>query len=190
MFRTISGLFLSLFFAFSAQAASAYISDNLFTYLHTGPGTNYKIMGSVNAGKSINLTGETSNGFSKVIDERGREGWIKSDVLQTSASFRVQVTELQQQLDNQKQSLSSEQGTTSALREQLAELDRQHQALKDEMKATTQQLSAVKAELASYDDETRMQWFIRGAAVLGGGLLVGIIIPYLPRKKKRNEQWM
>ncbi len=32
-----------------------YISDNLFTYMHRGPGTQFRIMGSVNAGTKVTL---------------------------------------------------------------------------------------------------------------------------------------
>lgn len=41
----------------SAQAeATRYISDNLFTYMHTGPSNQYRIMGSIDAGSKSGIT--------------------------------------------------------------------------------------------------------------------------------------
>jgi len=200
MLRHLLALSATILFSCSVQAENAYVSDNLFAYMHTGPGTGYKIIGSVNAGKLIQLSGESSDGFTKIKDERGREGWIQSKMLQSNQSFRFQVAELEQQLAQQQQQVAEqltqqqqlvadEQATTSALRNQLTELEGRYQALQAKLDETTQVLNQSRAEVASYDDETKMQWFIRGAAVLGGGLLFGILIPFLPRRKKRNDQW-
>ena len=38
-----------------AQAQTRYISDNLFTYMHSGPSNQYKIIGSVDAGDRVTL---------------------------------------------------------------------------------------------------------------------------------------
>lgn len=189
MLRTISSLLALLLFSVSVLAESAYVSDNLFSYMHTGPGTDYKILGSINAGKIVSLTGKTSDGFSKVVDERGRQGWVKTSALQSEPSFRYQVEQLQQQLENEKQNLLSEQGVSESLRDELAALNGRYESLQEKLNATIEQLNTNKVEVFD-SDEAKILWFSRGAIVLGVGLLIGIIIPFLPRRKKRAERWM
>ncbi|MFB1035498.1 MAG: hypothetical protein QMC38_09130, partial [Sinobacterium sp.] len=48
-----------------------YISDDLFTYLHAGPGRNFRILGSVVAGTRVSLLQEDSeNNFVEIIDDK------------------------------------------------------------------------------------------------------------------------
>ena len=58
---------LSSSLSLSAQAAEnnykqGYISDELFIYMHAGPGTNYRILGTVIAGSDVKITGAVENG--------------------------------------------------------------------------------------------------------------------------------
>ncbi len=44
-----------------------------------------------------------------------------------------------------------------------------------------------------HDSEKReivIQWFIYGGAVLGAGLLLGLLVPFLiPRRRRNNSGW-
>ncbi len=51
MRKTTLLLLVLISLASSASAAIRYVSDDLFTYIHSGPGTKYKIIGSVNSGE-------------------------------------------------------------------------------------------------------------------------------------------
>ncbi len=63
----------------AAHAKDNYISDELFTYMHSGPGTQYRIIGSVDAGTKVTVVDTNRNeGYSQVIDDRGRKGWVES----------------------------------------------------------------------------------------------------------------
>ena len=35
-----------------------------------------------------------------------------------------------------------------------------------------------------------VEWFTRGGIVALGGIILGVIIAYLPKKRRRNDQWM
>jgi SH3 domain protein len=35
-----------------------------------------------------------------------------------------------------------------------------------------------------------MMWFTRGGMVAGAGILLGIILTYLPKRKRRSNEWM
>jgi SH3 domain protein len=36
----------------------------------------------------------------------------------------------------------------------------------------------------------QMDWFIRGGAMVGAGILLGILLPMLPRRRSRSDRWM
>ncbi|MDF4405495.1 TIGR04211 family SH3 domain-containing protein, partial [Vibrio parahaemolyticus] len=74
---SIMGLGLSL----NTQAAEKrYVSDDLSTYVHSGPGTKYRIVGTLNAGDEVELI-STDNKFAQVRDDKGRTVWLPVDQL-------------------------------------------------------------------------------------------------------------
>ena len=38
-------------------------------------------------------------------------------------------------------------------------------------------------------DRVKMEWMINGGGVLLFGLIIGLILPFIPRRKKRQENW-
>ena len=77
-----------------------YISDDLFTYLHAGPGRNFRILGTVVAGTRVTLLQEdTEKSFVEIIDDKQRTGWIDAEFISVSRSVRELVPGLQQQVE-------------------------------------------------------------------------------------------
>ena len=69
-----------------------YISDDLFTYLHAGPGRNFRILGSVVAGTRVTLLQEdTEKNFVEIIDDKQRTGWVDAEFINVSRSVRELV---------------------------------------------------------------------------------------------------
>ena len=100
---SIMGLGLSLN---SHAAEKRYVSDDLSTYVHSGPGTKYRIVGTLNAGEAVELL-STDNKFAQVRDEKGRTVWLPVDQLSNTPSMKTRIPELEaenqklrQQLDN------------------------------------------------------------------------------------------
>ena len=82
-----------------AAEQTRYISDNVYTFLHGGPGTQYRILGSVEAGQPVTYSGETQGDYVKIVDHKGREGWVDANLISSEKSFRVQLPEVQAKLD-------------------------------------------------------------------------------------------
>ncbi|MGL5288930.1 MAG: TIGR04211 family SH3 domain-containing protein, partial [Aeromonas sp.] len=40
------------------------------------------------------------------------------------------------------------------------------------------------------EHDMQMDWFIRGGAMVGGGLLLGFLLPMLPRRRSRGDRWV
>ena len=87
---------LVIFNAYSIQAeeaapqefAQGFISDELFIYMHSGAGNNYRILGSINSGTEIKLTNEEENEYTQIIDTRGRTVWVESKYVSAKPGLR------------------------------------------------------------------------------------------------------
>ena len=93
--------FFVFLFVFSSQAQETqqgYISDDLFIYMHAGPGTNYRILGTINAGAQIQITGKSSNEYSEIVDDKQRISWVESKYVTNQQGLRFIVAELNSKL--------------------------------------------------------------------------------------------
>ena len=105
----------------SVQAAEnnykqGYISDELFIYMHAGPGTNYRILGTIIAGSEVKITGAQDNGYSEVIDEKNRATWIESKYVSTKAGLRFVVAELNEKITSSRDFTSQLDGEVNELK--------------------------------------------------------------------------
>lgn len=179
-----------------------YVSDDLYTYLHGGPGKQYRILGSVKAGSKVQFIQQDPSGkYAQIIDGKGRTVWIASESLQSGPSFRSQVTELQEQkqhLQHQLANIDSEQARELTLkREQVDQLtdqvQQQQQQLDEqgkELQTLRQQNGQLQQALGTKEQDQQYRWWREGGYIAGAGLLLGLLLPFLPRPRRRKERWM
>ncbi|MFQ2272334.1 TIGR04211 family SH3 domain-containing protein [Aeromonas enteropelogenes] len=199
--RALLGILICLC-AGQALAETRYVSDNIFTYIHNGPGTQYRILGSVKAGEPLEIKSVNGEaGFTQVVDGRGREGWIKSSELQSQPSLRERLPEVEKERDELKSRLQNLNGDNE---KRFAEKDGQIELQSNEIASLKAQLASQGEEMSnlkeqndaltqSYDNrehDMQMDWFIRGGAMVGAGILLGILLPMLPRRRSRSDRWM
>ena len=169
--------------AFSAATAvhaeeKRYVSDELNTWVRSGPGDNYRLVGTVNAGEEVTLlqTNADTN-YGQVRDSTGRTSWIPLKELSTVPSLRTRVPDLENQVKT----------LTDKLNNGLKE---ENQKLKNELIVAQKKVNAANLQL---DDKQRtiiMQWFMYGGGVLGVGLVLGLVLPHLIPSRKRKDRWM
>ena len=157
-----------------------YISDDLITYIHSGPGNQFRIVGTLNSGDEVTLksVNNTTN-YGEVVDAKGRNAWIPLDQLSTSPSLRTQVPNLQQM----QQKVTSSDGIINGLK-------KENQDLKNQLIVAQKKVSAVNVQL---DDKQRtiiLQWFMYGGGVAGIGLILGLVLPHLVPRRKKKDRWM
>ena len=168
-----------------------YISDDLFTFLHAGPGRNYRILGSVLAGsKVVQLQIDADKNFVEVIDDKQRTGWVDAAYITSTQSVRTLVPELQHNLRVTTQELDQALQQTELLNQQIADLTSQNQQLKSQVAEVRSQSDNLQSELATKDQSAQMEWFARGGIIAIISIILGVIITYLPKKRRRNDQWM
>jgi len=168
-----------------------YISDDLFTFLHAGPGRNYRILGSVIAGSKVNMLQEDRDaGFVEIIDDKQRTGWVEAEFISKVRSVRELVPGLQQQIKEANAVIQQQRSDNDLLNQQIADLSSQNAELLRKAAATEATNSRLSAELEKHDQSAQIEWFTRGGIVAVISLILGIIITYLPKKRRRNDNWM
>ena len=179
-----------------------YVSDELNTWVSSGPGDNYRLVGTVNAGEEVVLlqTNEASN-YAQVRDSSGRTAWIPLKELNTQPSLRTRVPELENQVKTLTDKLNNIDNTwnqrTADMQQKVAgsdgvinSLKEENQKLKNELIVAQKKVNAANLQL---DDKQRtiiMQWFMYGGGVLGAGLFLGLVLPHLIPRRKRKDRWM
>ncbi|MDF7681652.1 TIGR04211 family SH3 domain-containing protein [Enterobacteriaceae bacterium ESL0689] len=179
-----------------------YISDELNTWLRTGPGDEYRLQGTINAGDAVSLLQTNdSNGYAQIRDSNGRTAWLPQKYLSTEPSLRTRVPDLENQVKTLTSKLNNIDNTwnqrTAEMQAKVASSDDTINTLQEENQKLKNELiiARKKVDLANLqlDDKQRliiMQWFIYGGGVLGMGLLLGLILPYLIPRRRRKDRWM
>ncbi|MDP8163104.1 TIGR04211 family SH3 domain-containing protein [Pasteurella skyensis] len=176
-----------------------YVTDNLSEYVRKGAGDNYRIAGTVKAGEKV-IVLEKKNKYSLIQDSRNHKVWILSDRLTDKPSAREQLPFLEKQVEELKLKLSKINGDwqrrTEEIRRRSTQVEQQSSALLDINAQLKQEVNVLKnknKELEIMQDveqrEIMIQWFMYGGLVLGIGLLLGLLLPFILPRKKQNSGW-
>ncbi|MEH6445232.1 MAG: TIGR04211 family SH3 domain-containing protein, partial [Oceanospirillaceae bacterium] len=98
-------------------------------------------------------------------------------------------SELKTIADKNEISLSSKQQTLTNQIKTNNQLVTQRQKLLNQIKALKLDNSNLQNRIANQSEEVERQWFIKGAAVIIMGIFIGLVVPHLPRRKKKNDNW-
>ncbi len=185
-----------------AFANDYFISDDLFTYMHTGPGSNYRIIGSVDAGTKITITNTNkASGYSQIRDNKNRTGWVESKYVTTTQGLKARLPVLEAELKKVKLALMNEQKIAElknndlleSLKQrttQVTELEQHTSDLNQKLNDAQSEIRTLSARIDTQKDDLLMRYFSYGGLVAGIGLLLGLILPHiLPRRKKSGSGW-
>lgn len=179
-----------------------YISDELSTYIHSGPGNQYRIVGTLNAGEAVSLLSvNDSTDYGQIRDSKGRITWIHLKHLSQTPSLRTHVPELEQQVKTLTDKLANINNSWKQRTEEMQEkvatsgraisrLQQENQDLKNQLVVAQKKVNAINLQL---DDKQRtiiLQWFMYGGGVAGAGLLLGLLLPRLIPRRKNDNLWL
>lgn len=179
-----------------------YVSDELNTWVRSGPGDNYRLLGTVNAGEEVTLLqSNEETKYGQVRDSNGRTSWIPLSQLSANPSLRTRVPVLEKQVKDLTDKLTNIDTTwnqrTAEMQQKVAQSDSVINGLKEENQQLKNQLivaqKKVNAANVQLDDKQRaiiMQWFMYGGGVLGVGLLFGLLLPHMIPSRKKKDRWM
>lgn len=143
--RYLTLLILAITLSAGALAETRYVSDVLQIQLRSGPGTQYRIIKTLQTGTALTVN-ETKqeNGYVQVSID-GNTGWVASQFLMKEPSARSQLGKMQQELANLKANASPTQ-------QRLIELESQNRQLQDALDAAQSSLTTVTQELTHIKD--------------------------------------
>lgn len=171
-------------------AATRYVSDDLFIYLHSGPSLDYRIIGTLKVGSPVTtLQYDNNTKFMQVKTADKKTGWVKNAQLQEELPAKTLLPEIKQQL----QTVQTKLTNIAQENEQTLQLVANLQSEKNSLQQTIADLKARNIDLELQQDiegdRIKMEWRLNGGYILFGGVLLGLIIPFLPRRKKSNNNW-
>ena len=197
--KSIKGLFVGLVLSLSfpllaeetsANFSSGYISDDLFIYMHTGAGNNYRILGSVNSGTEVKVTGKHENDYTEIIDAKNRHAWVESKYISSTPGLRFVIAELNEELSSTASSSNNLSDDLIQANKIIKQLSNDKSQLNNEIAALNKNLIATSAKLKDQATDIKKEWFYNGAIVLVIGLLLGLVIPRLTMRRKGSmENW-
>lgn len=188
--------FISLPFA---NAETLYVTENLSTFLRKGASEQFKIAGTIRSGEPVTILSQKDK-YTLIRDSKNREAWILTSELSNVPSskdenpkLKAKIEELTlklNQLDNDWQQRTSEmQRRTKQAEQQSSLLLEQNSQLNRELEITKNKNRDLEAILDAGKREIAIQWFIYGGLVLGVGLLLGLILPFIMPKRRRRDGW-
>lgn len=174
----------------STQLKQGFIIDELSIFMHAGAGTNYKILGTIEAGTEIEITGQSEKDYSEIIDPKGKKTWIESKYITETPGLRFVVAGLNEKITSATDFTSQLDGEVNALKSTIANLQKENSQLTDETKKLQTALTNTRSKLKGQDTEIKKQWFFNGAIVLGFGLILGLILPrFFSRRRSNMDNW-
>ncbi|HDV5644866.1 TPA: SH3 domain-containing protein [Vibrio cholerae] len=183
-------------------AQDRYIADKLFTYMHSGPSNQYRILGSIDAGEKVKLIEvNKESGYSHIADERGRTGWVESRFITREVSNTLRLPALEKELEEVKKLLanahqnadSEKAGLAESLElrnQQIADLERNYADISKQLTDSQSEIRELRAKLDTQKEDLLLKYFTYGGGVAGIGLLLGLVLPHIiPRRKRHPAGW-
>ncbi|MEH6472703.1 MAG: TIGR04211 family SH3 domain-containing protein [Halopseudomonas sp.] len=186
-----NGLFLLvLFVSGMANGADYHISDKVAVFMHTGPSNQYRIKSNLPSGTMLDvLAKDASTGYVKVRLEKGTEGWVEGKYVDKGQSLAQRLPVLEKALARSRQLTDEQSEALVGLESDLTNANNQQAQYTAEVSQLQNEVERLKLEIGSMDETNLMGWFIRGGALALGGLIIGLIVPHLPKRRQRNNDW-
>ncbi|WGW00785.1 TIGR04211 family SH3 domain-containing protein [Vibrio sp. YMD68] len=202
MKKLICMVLVSLMAIPAAFAQDRYIADKLFTYMHSGPNNQFRIIGSIDAGDKVKLLSSNKDtGYSEILDSKGRKGWVETRFVTRQESMAMRLPKLEKELTTVKAQLSNARDNADSEKaglidslevrnQQISELEQNYSDISKQLTASQTEVRELRARIDTQKEDLLLKYFMYGGGVAGGGLLFGLLLPHIiPRRKKSPNGW-
>ncbi len=197
----LGSLWASVALAEEGAESARWVSDNLSTYVRSGPTDGYRIVGSLGSGQKVELL-RSQGDYSLVRGATGDSVWIATRDLQTQPGQAERLPQLEQKVAELSTQLEGIDGTWKTRVQGMQETLDSRKALIDELQAARSDLDSqlnqaqadlrdAQAQLGDENKQVLMRYMLYGGSIAGSGLLAGLILPTMLRvRRKRNDGWV
>jgi SH3 domain protein len=174
-----------------AQDNLRYIVGERTLAVREEPSSNAELVTFVETGDAMQLLESMGeNSYARVRLPDGREGWLAARFLTDEKPAAERLRATQQELEAERERVAQLEKQVAQLQARLEdaapalELADRNAELEAELKAQREEL---EQSLAAYDAErARQRTLVIGAALVGGGVLLGLLLPVLARRRRSS----
>lgn len=190
-----------------SHAETRYIVDQIKLPMRTGQSTSHSIVRMLPSGMAVTVIEQGGNGYTHIRTPGGKDGWILTRYLMKMPAARDRLAKAEMKvgkynaLMEKKKAVEEDrsrlQTENSKLKKEIALIRKTSaQALVIADENRTLKIQTVEAEQALEDlrQETKdiksgasQQWFMLGGGAILLGIILGLILPGLRRRKR--SQW-
>ncbi|MCB1776265.1 MAG: TIGR04211 family SH3 domain-containing protein [Candidatus Competibacteraceae bacterium] len=188
------------------HAETRYATDDFTVPVRSGASTRHKILRMVSSGTPLKILQTSDEGYTQVRTPEGTVGWMLTRYLMDQPPTRDQVEQLKERmttLESENQTLRGDKDALEATRADLARcgeeladvrqaasqtlaIEEDNARLHKENAALQEQLLQLETQNMALDDASKRNWFLVGAGVVVGSLLLGLILPNIPLRRRRR----
>lgn len=190
MFKIHQIIALTIFTLLSnvTLAATGYISDDVYVYMHSGPSAKFRIVGSVVAGSQIEIIEKSADGkYTKIIDDKKRSAWVQSEFASTKVSLKVSYADLERKFNNLTQANNKLDQESSQYSQSNNQLKNKISTLTAELATAKREKTRIEAKLVGEEAEIQIKWLINGGILVVISILFGILVTFIPSGKKKTK---
>jgi SH3 domain protein len=178
----------------AAEGRAAYISDDVSVAVRTQPDNGAPTVGSLKSGAHLTVLESLGpDSFAHIRTEDGREGWITARFLSDQPAAREQLGALRQQLDQAHAQAQTLQSSLNTAQEQLARakpaLERADEFEKKRADLDQREQRLGELEQGYNREAAHRATLIAGAALVGAGVLLGLLLPWLGGNRRRRSSF-
>lgn len=190
-----------------AHAETLYIVDQIKLPMRTGQSTSHSIVRMLPSGMAVEVLEEGKGGYTHIRTPGAKDGWILTRYLMKmpAARDRLEAAEIKvtkyNALNEEKIAVEEEHGRlqveNSKLKKELALIRKtsaqalamadENKALKIKTEEAEQALDGLRQETKDIKSGASQKWFMLGGGAILLGIILGLILPSLRRRKK--SQW-
>lgn len=175
-----------------AQSGSTqYISDEISVSIREAPRNDAGMIGIIKSGARVTVLESLGpESFARIRTADGRTGWITARFLTNEPAASTRLGEVRSELDGTKQQIRTLENDLASARAQLEkvrpafELSREN----EQLKAQAAEQTRANEELQDRYDAARQQrkTLLTGAGLIGGGVIIGLLLPSLLSGRRRR----
>ena len=124
----------------------------------------------------------------KAVRLKQEKDLLKQELSETKKE-KSQLGQSEKNLLKKNNTISTELVKLRKIAARPMQLEKNNEKLRNELLSNESQTRLLKQELQTLKDDSEKQWFITGAVILFGGILLGLILPNLKSNPQRKQNW-
>ncbi|SIT00186.1 TIGR04211 family SH3 domain-containing protein [Neptunomonas antarctica] len=186
-----TALISTTIFALPAFAEKGHIADDVFVFMHGGPSNQYRISGRVHSGSPIDILKKSNDGkYIQVRTSAGSVGWVDANNIENGDSIQIRMPKLESALESSQTLVKQQSTEIQSLTSELDTFKAENGTYSDQLSKLNTDIEELNRQIDNMDESNLMRWFTYGGLVALGGVFLGLLLPYMPKKKKRRDDWL